>query len=47
VFLLEAIDGIHRDLGLPEYTGAFITGKKSMIDMLAITASARWACHTC
>ena len=39
VFLLEAIDGIHRDLGLPEYTGAFIAGKKSMQDMLAITVA--------
>ena len=39
VFLLEAIDGIHRDLGLPEYTGAFVAGKKSMVDMLAITVA--------
>ncbi|NNL64925.1 MAG: cation acetate symporter [Myxococcales bacterium] len=39
VFLLEAIDGIHRDLGLPEYTGAFVAGKKSMLDMLAITVA--------
>ncbi|MFT4569336.1 MAG: cation/acetate symporter [Hyphomicrobiaceae bacterium] len=38
-FLLEAIDGIHSDLGLPEYTGAFVAGKKSMVDMLAITAA--------
>ncbi|MDJ0785534.1 MAG: cation acetate symporter [Myxococcota bacterium] len=37
VFLLEAIDGIHRELGLPEYTAAFVAGKKSMIDVLAIT----------
>jgi cation/acetate symporter len=37
VFLLEAIDGIHRDLGLPEYTASFVAGKKSMQDMLAIT----------
>ncbi|MBW2314967.1 MAG: cation acetate symporter [Deltaproteobacteria bacterium] len=36
-FLLEAIDQIHRDLGLPEYTGAFVAGKRSMIDMLAVT----------
>jgi cation/acetate symporter len=35
--LLEALDGIHRDLGLPEYTGAWVVGKKSMIDVLAIT----------
>jgi cation/acetate symporter len=37
VFLLEALDAIHRDLGLPEYTGAFVAGKKSMIDVFAIT----------
>ncbi len=37
VFLLEAIDQIHRDLGLPEYTGAFIEGKREMIDIFAIT----------
>jgi cation/acetate symporter len=37
MFLLEALDAIHRDLGLPEYTGAFVPGKKSMIDVLAIT----------
>jgi cation/acetate symporter len=36
-FLLEAIDQIHRDLGLPEYTGAFIAGKRPMIDVLAVT----------
>ena len=37
IYLLQAIDEIHRELGLPEYTGAFIAGKKSMIDILAIT----------
>jgi len=37
VALLEALDGIHRDLGLPEYTAAWVPGKKSMIDVLAIT----------
>jgi cation/acetate symporter len=37
MFLLEAIDAIHRDLGLPEYTAAFVDGKKSMIDVFAIT----------
>ena len=37
VFLLEAIDGIHRDLGLPEYTAAFVEGKKSKLDVFAIT----------
>ncbi len=37
VFLLEAIDDIHRELGLPEYTAAFVGGKKSMVDVFAIT----------
>jgi cation/acetate symporter len=37
MYLLQAIDQIHRDLGLPEYTGAFVAGKKSMIDIFAIT----------
>ena len=37
VFLLETIDKIHRDLGFPEYTAAFVSGKKGMLDMLAIT----------
>jgi len=37
IHLLEAIDQIHRDLGLPEYTGAFIVGKRSMIDVIAVT----------
>ena len=36
VFLLEAIDQIHRDLGFPEYTGAFAEGGKSRVDILAI-----------
>jgi cation/acetate symporter len=36
-FLLEAIDGIHRDLGLPEYTGAFVAGKRPLVDVLAVT----------
>jgi len=35
-FLLEAIDNIHRDLGFPAYTGAFIEGKKPMIDVICI-----------
>jgi cation/acetate symporter len=35
--MLEAIDQIHRDLGFPEYTGAFGLGNKSMIDVFAIT----------
>ncbi len=37
VYLLEAIDQIHRDLGFPEYTGTFISGHKSMIDMFCVT----------
>jgi cation/acetate symporter len=37
LFLLEAIDKIHTDLGLPEYTATFVGGKKSMIDVFAIT----------
>ncbi len=37
VYLLEAIDQIHSDLGFPEYTGAFGEGNKSMMDVLAIT----------
>lgn len=37
MYLLEALDGIHRDLGLPEYTAAYVPGKKSMIDVFAIT----------
>ncbi|MCZ6782153.1 MAG: cation acetate symporter [Proteobacteria bacterium] len=35
--LLEALDAIHRDLGLPEYTGAWVPGKKGMVDVLCIT----------
>jgi len=35
--LLETLDAIHRDLGLPEYTGAWVNGKKNMVDVLAIT----------
>jgi cation/acetate symporter len=37
VYLLEVIDQIHRELGFPEYTGAWVGGKKSMIDVAAIT----------
>jgi cation/acetate symporter len=36
VYLLEALDHIHRDLGLPEYTGALVPGS-GMVDMIAIT----------
>ena len=37
IYLLQALDEIHRELGLPEYTAAFVAGKKSMIDVFAIT----------
>ena len=37
LYLLEFIDQLHRDLGFPEYTAAFVDGKKSMIDVFAIT----------
>jgi cation/acetate symporter len=37
MYLMDVIDNIHRDLGLPEYTAAFVAGKKSMIDVFAIT----------
>lgn len=37
IYLLEAIDQIHRELGFPEYTAAFGMGNKSMIDVFAIT----------
>ncbi|MDT8447867.1 MAG: sodium:solute symporter family protein [bacterium] len=36
-YLLQALDEISRDLGFAEYTGAFVAGKKSMIDVFAIT----------
>jgi cation/acetate symporter len=36
-FLLETLDALHRDLGLPEYTAAFVPSKKEMVDVLAIT----------
>ena len=39
VFLLETLDQLHRELGLPEYTAAFVAGKKTMIDVLAITVA--------
>lgn len=47
LFLLDALDKIHSDLGLPEYTATFVTdaagntvaGKKSMIDMFMITVA--------
>jgi len=36
-YLLETLDAIQRDLGFPEYTAAWVEGKKSMIDVFAIT----------
>ncbi len=36
-YLLETLDAIQRDLGLPEYTAAWVGGKKSMVDVFAIT----------
>ncbi|MFK7897806.1 MAG: sodium:solute symporter family protein [Myxococcota bacterium] len=36
-FLLETLDEVQRDLGFPEYTAAWVGGKKSMIDVFAIT----------
>jgi len=36
-FLLETLDAVHRDLGFPEYTAAWVGGKKSMVDVFAIT----------
>ena len=37
LFLLETLDALHRELGLPEYTAAFVAGKKGMVDVFAIT----------
>lgn len=37
IHLLQAIDQIHRDLGLPEYTAASGGGGASMVNMIAIT----------
>jgi cation/acetate symporter len=36
-FLLETLDAVQRDLGFPEYTAAWVGGKKSMVDVFAIT----------
>jgi cation/acetate symporter len=36
-FLLETLDEVQRDLGFPEYTAAWVGGKKSMVDVFAIT----------
>ena len=37
IALLQMLDELHRELGFPEYTAAWVGGKKSMIDVLAIT----------
>jgi cation/acetate symporter len=36
-FLLEVLDEVQRDLGFPEYTAAWVGGKKGMVDVFAIT----------
>ena len=36
-FLLETLDEVQRDLGFPEYTAAWVGGKKGMVDVFAIT----------
>ncbi|MCP4037767.1 MAG: cation acetate symporter [bacterium] len=36
-YLLETLDAIQRDLGFPEYTAAWVGGKKTMTDVFAIT----------
>ncbi len=38
-FLLETLDHLHRELGMPAYTDAFVPGKKGMLDVLAITGA--------
>jgi len=37
IYLLELVDKLHRELGLPEYTAAYVAGKKSMMDVFCIT----------
>ena len=36
-YLLETLDAVQRDLGFPEYTAAWVGGKKTMTDVFAIT----------
>ena len=36
-YLLQLIDDLHREMGFPEYTAAFVPDKKGMIDVFAIT----------
>lgn len=37
MYLLELVDKLHRELGLPEYTAAYVAGKKGMVDVFCIT----------
>ena len=37
VYLLEVLDSLQRELGFPEYTAAFVGGKRGMVDVFAIT----------
>jgi cation/acetate symporter len=37
IYLLEWLDRLHRELGLPEYTAAYAPGKTPMIDVFCIT----------
>jgi len=37
VYLLQALNDLHRELGFPEYTSAFGAGNKGMLDMFCIT----------
>jgi len=39
MFLLETLDKIHTEIGIPEYTEAWASGKTSMLNMLLITVS--------
>lgn len=36
-FLLETLDHLHRELGLPAYTAAYVPGKRGIVDVFAIT----------
>ncbi len=37
VYLLQALDDLHRELGFPEYTSAFGAGNMAMLDVFCIT----------
>ncbi len=39
MYLLQTIDQLHRDLGLPEYTAAFVPGTRAMVDVFMITVA--------